>query len=291
MGWYLGVLTVIIVLLMVLGSPGGWEDSARKYLKLILILGLLLLLRFVVRSFLGFYFFFESSLLPIYLMIIGWGYQPERLYAGIRLILYTVVASMPLFLVLVYWHTSLMASRFYLVLIFKRSQVGGYLGVLFIIRCLGFLVKFPIYFFHLWLPKAHVEAPVGGSMILAGVLLKLGGFGLWRVSFLFGRLGVVRVVQLFSVGGGALVRFLCLRQRDMKLLIAYSSVAHMRIVISVFLRNRRIGIYGGLLIMLSHGITSSGLFLGANMVYSQCNSRRILISKRVFQTRGIFTLG
>jgi len=143
---------------------------------------------------------------------------------------------------------------------------------------IGFIVKFPLYSLHLWLPKAHVEAPIRGSMILAGALLKLGGFGWYLIiSRLEGRL-ILKVLAVYSALGGVLIRVLCLRQIDMKVIIAYSSVGHLRLAIMSFRNNTRSGYVGGLLILIVHGFSSPGIFYGANSIYIRSGSRRILIN-------------
>jgi NADH-ubiquinone oxidoreductase chain 4 len=153
-----------------------------------------------------------------------------------------------------------------------------YLSLIF-----AFLVKIPIFLVHLWLPKAHVEAPVSGSIILAGVLLKLGGYGILRVMPL-----IQRVNNIFSwywvrirLVGGVLVRFICLRQTDLKSLIAYSSVAHMRIVLSGLLTITRWGISGAYTLIIAHGLCSSGLFCLANISYERIGRRSLFINKGI----------
>jgi NADH-ubiquinone oxidoreductase chain 4 len=197
---------------------------------------------FLSSSMLYFYFFFEASLIPTLFIIVGWGYQPERLQAGVYFMMYTLLVSLPLLLGLIY-----LQSRGLGVVIWDTLMVGYGAGVegpsgvgLNLVLLIAFLVKLPLFLVHLWLPRAHVEAPVAGSMILAGVLLKLGGYGLMRVlmkfTFLFNRLGGF-VISL-SLVGMVSIGLVCCRMNDLKALVAYSSVAHMGLVVS--------GLLGGL---------------------------------------------
>jgi len=145
------------------------------YINVIIFLLLILIFRFSSKDFIYFYVFFERSLIPIFIIILGWGYQPERVRAGFYMFFYTLTASLPLLVIFffIFW---IHGSTF-------MFMVPSYWGGVLMVYCLifAFLLKLPLYIFHLWLPRAHVEAPVAGSMILAGVLLKLGGYGLIRV--------------------------------------------------------------------------------------------------------------
>ena len=148
---------------------------------------------------------------------------------------------------------------------------------------LAFLVKFPMYRVHLWLPKAHVEAPVAGSMILAGVLLKLGGYGMYRVlpHILIFINYISEFLISLSILGGVYVSLLCLRQFDMKSLVAYSSVLHIGICIIGLFSLNIYGLVGAYVIIIGHGFCSSGLFFLVNVLYSRSNSRSIVINKGV----------
>jgi len=249
----------------------------RIFLTLIkLILGFLVL-RFRVKRVFEYYYFFEVVLLPIFLLIIGWGYQPERIRASLYMLFYTLTASLPLLLVVL--SLGLVNGRTRIV---YSGLIAGECGPL-ITLCLvmAFIVKFPIYGAHLWLPKAHVEAPVSGSMILAGVLLKLGGYGVFIISGLISIGGVTNGLARVSLIGSRIVAVEILRSRDIKVAIAYSSVVHMSIIIAVLLRVGFLGVLGGVWIIVAHGLTSSGIFRGANMMYERRHSRGIRANKGV----------
>lgn len=246
------------------------------FIFLILFLLLALVLTFRTLNFFIFYLFFEISLIPTLFLILGWGYQPERLQAGFYLLFYTLFGSLPLLICILYIYIT--NNRLFYI-IFNNLRINYlylYLGLVF-----AFLVKMPIFMVHLWLPKAHVEAPISGSIILAGVLLKLGGYGLIRVFRIIQIIGLKINLLWVSIRlfGGMLIRLICFYQTDIKSLIAYSSVAHMRIVIGGIITISFWGIRGSYLLIISHGLCSSGLFCLANIVYERVGSRRIIINK------------
>nr|YP_010419939.1 NADH dehydrogenase subunit 4 [Anopheles moucheti] len=273
------LLSLWICGLMLMASEKVYSLNNYKslFIFMILFLLLMLVLTFSSMSMFMFYLFFEASLIPTLFLILGWGYQPERLQAGIYLLFYTLLASLPL-LVGIFYILNFMNTLFF-VLLSNWSFMN--MNLLYLSLVFAFLVKMPMFLVHLWLPKAHVEAPVSGSMILAGILLKLGGYGLLRMFSLLQISGMKFNYWWISVSliGGVLISLVCLRQTDLKALIAYSSVAHMGIVLSGLLTMSYWGLTGSYALMIAHGLCSSGLFCLANISYERMGSRSLLINK------------
>lgn len=258
-----------------------WQNWNTVFAVLVLTLCLALSLCFISRNLLIFYVFFEASLLPILFIIITWGYQPERIQAGIYIVIYTVAASLPLLVGIIYLRSTLRSLN---VFVLSRVNTLFLPVVLCFFSFFAFFVKLPVYGLHIWLPKAHVEAPLAGSILLAGVLLKLGGYGL----FLFGTIlallpspAATYFLIIAALWGGVLAALLCFSQVDIKALIAYRSVVHIRIVVIGYLSGTSYGYIRATVTIMGHGWASSGLFLLAYITYTRAGSRRFLFTKGI----------
>jgi len=275
-------LTIWITCLIYISSQFVYitNNNYKSFLFFVIVLCLVLFLTFGVRNILLFYFMFEVSLIPTLILIIGWGYQPERLQAGIYLIMYTITASLPLLIRLIYIYKISGSLYIYFNLGFSFFELNM-VSLWWFIRIIAFMVKMPIYLTHLWLPKAHVEAPVAGSIILAAILLKLGSYGLLRLSsiILWANRFVVSIFVSVSIWGACITSFICIRQNDIKSLIAYSSVGHIGLLIRGIISNQYWGWCGAIVIMVAHGLVSSGLFAIGNMTYENTSTRRLYLTK------------
>nr|YP_010924948.1 NADH dehydrogenase subunit 4 [Sinergasilus major]WKB17752.1 NADH dehydrogenase subunit 4 [Sinergasilus major] len=260
----------------------GFTNLSTK-VKLMMALQLILIMIFLTSKTLTFYILFELSLVPIFMIIAGWGYQFERLSAGAALIMYTVTASLPLLVCVIWLNLNSNLSFMHMFSQLKFSQKPLMFGVCLMIMT-SFLVKLPIFLGHLWLPKAHVEAPASGSMILAAILLKLGGYSLLRFIFLFSPSSTFCVIISLALWGGVLSGLICTQGLDLKIIVAYSSVAHMAIVIGAMLIMTQTAVSGGMILMIAHGFSSSGLFFWVGVFSKYSNSRSLILNKSLIMT-------
>nr|QGZ08867.1 NADH dehydrogenase subunit 4 [Neelus murinus] len=285
----LGILSCWLLVLTV-GAMVGLVSSLffeSEFLMIASGLTLVLIFSFFTGDLLSFYFFFEASLIPTLIMIFGWGSQPERLQAGLYFLFYTLIASLPLLLGILWVSEGMGGTSFNLC--GTMSMLGG---AWFIVMNFAFLVKAPMFLVHVWLPKAHVEAPVAGSMVLAGILLKLGGYGMYSVVGLMsvGYLNFGCYVFGLSLVGMVLVGFMSCRTIDLKSLVAYSSVAHMGVVVSGVISMYVWGITGSLVMMVALGVTSSGMFYLVNLMYERSGSRMLFMNSGVLSSGPIISV-
>jgi NADH-quinone oxidoreductase subunit M len=284
-GYKMGVdgISVLLVLLSTVLTPiciiASWDSishSVREYMLTFLILETMMVGMFCALDFVVFYIFFEGVLIPMFLIIGVWG-GPRRVYSAFKFFLYTLTGSVLLLLALLaMWFQ---AGTTDIVVLLKTPMPVAMQSWLFLAFLASFAVKVPMWPVHTWLPDAHVEAPTAGSVILAGVLLKMGAYGFLRFSVpMLPQASAAFAPLIFTLSVVAVIyaSLVALAQEDMKKLIAYSSVAHMGVVtIGIFTFNVQ-GIQGALFQMLSHGIVSGALFLVVGVVYDRLHTRDIV---------------
>ncbi len=272
--WFV-LLSTLLTVVVVLASWHSVTSRVKEFMIAFLVMETLMVGVFCALDVVLFYLFFEGILIPMFLIIGIWG-GPNRIYAAFKFFLYTLAGSVLFLVAIIYMYLvagttdlpTLMAAEFS-----ETAQLW-----LFLALFASFAIKVPMWPFHTWLPDAHVEAPTAGSVLLAGVLLKLGGYGFLRFSLPMlpdASADLAPFIYALSVVAIVYTSFVALMQDDMKKLIAYSSVAHMGIVtIGLFTFNAQ-GLQGGIIQMLSHGIVSGALFMCVGVIYDRIHSREI----------------
>ena len=283
-GWRLGIdgisLTLIMlsVFLMPICIGASWTSIQKRvgeYMAAFLLMETLMIGVFAAQDLLLFYIFFEAGLIPMYLIIGIWGGQ-DRIYASYKFFLYTLLGSLVM-LIAMLWMIQFAGTADIPTLLNTDFPAEAQKWLWFAFFA-SFAVKMPMWPVHTWLPDAHVQAPTAGSVILAGVLLKMGGYGFLRFSLpMFPEASADLIPLVFGLSMVAVVytSLVALVQQDMKKLIAYSSVAHMAIVtVGLFTFNQQ-GIEGAIIVMLSHGLVSGALFLCVGVIYDRLHTREI----------------
>ena len=285
------LLSTFLISVCILTSWNSVVKFEKEYYICFLSMGAILIFVFSVLDVLVFYIFFESILIPMFFVIGIWGSRTRKIKAAYQLFIYTLIGSVLMLLAIFLIYFEAGTTDFQLLLNVPFSEKKQI--ILWLAFFASFAVKVPMVPFHIWLPEAHVEAPTAGSVILAGILLKMGTYGLVRFSlclFPDGSVFFTPLVYLMSIIAVVYTSITTLRQIDLKKIIAYSSVAHMGFVtIGIFSLNLQ-GIEGSILIMLSHGFVSSALFLCIGVLYDRHHTRMIKYYTGIAQVMPLYTL-
>nr|BCD55917.1 NADH dehydrogenase subunit 4 [Sittiparus varius namiyei] len=280
------VLSCWLLPLMIMASQNHLEQEPiirkRIFLTTLILVQPFILLAFSASELMLFYIAFEATLIPTLVLITRWGSQPERLNAGIYLLFYTLASSLPLLIAILHLHNQIGTLYFPMLKLYRPPAADSWTSLVSSLALLlAFMVKAPLYGLHLWLPKAHVEAPIAGSMLLAALLLKLGGYGIMRITLLINlsSSNLHYPFIILALWGALMTSAICLRQIDLKSLIAYSSVSHMGLVVAATMIQTQWAFSGAMILMISHGLTSSMLFCLANTNYERTHSRILLLTR------------
>lgn len=282
------LLTTVIIPFCILAA---WDIPQAKLLIIyLIIIELLLILTFSVLDLFLFCLFFESLLIPIFFIILLWGGRERKVVALTYFFIYTLFGSIFLILALFILYFEFQTTSFFALITYSMNYSQQLL--VWVLLFIVFAIKVPIVPFHIWLPEAHVEAPTVGSVILASLLLKLGGYGIIRFLFLFedARFYFQPFVITLCIISILFSSIIAIRQLDIKRIIAYSSIAHINFALLGYFSNTIYGIIGGIILIISHGIVSGALFLLVGIIYDRHHTRLIYYYGGLVQTIPLFSV-
>jgi len=285
------LLTTFIIPICILSSWDSIKTNIKYFLVAFLVLETLLISVFVVLDLLLFYICFESVLIPMFLIIGIWGARERKIHAAYQFFLYTLLGSLFMLLAILVIYFEVGSTDYQVLAVADISETRQ--KILWLAFFLSFAVKVPMIPFHIWLPEAHVEASLAGSIILAGILLKLAGYGFLRYS-----IGILPdasefftpLVYSLAVISIIYSSFTTLRQIDLKKIIAYSSVGHMNITLLGLFSNTIQGIEGSLILMLAHGVVSPALFICVVILYDRYHTRLLKYYRGLTQTMPVWSI-
>ena len=285
------LLTTLLIPVCILSSWESVKHMTKEFVISLLLLESLLIIVFLVLDLISFYIFFEGTLIPMILIIAVWGSRKEKVQATYYLFIYTLIGSVFMLLGIFYIYYEIGTTDYQVLLnSIIPDSTQKWLWLAFFA---SFAVKIPMVPFHIWLPQAHTEAHLSGSIALAGILLTLGGYGFLRFSLpLFPSASVYFTPLIFVLSSIAIIyaSLTTLRQIDLKRIIAYSSVSHMGLVTLAIFTLQHIGIEASIFLMLAHGITSSALFICVTVLYDKFHSRIIKYYRGIATTMPLFAI-